>query len=212
MEARLRAETELACIEVDELDVGAHEVLVGRDDGEALEAGGLNGGGKVGVAEKGVIEGRSSGVLGDPEAGCRVSLGIASMTRTWRSLAASDAARLMAVVVLPTPPFWLAIAITLPKVGGSLRGETNMLSRFNACVWQRAQDWWFHVEQLATLDGGSGGARAMDRPDEGHSGAPQNQQLEQRHPVFHVERFTSQLVQAPRPCDNPRGAVAAPAS
>src|SRR5215469_16973748 len=32
---------------------------------------------------------------------------------------ASEAARLMAVVVLPTPPFWLATAITLPTVGKS---------------------------------------------------------------------------------------------
>jgi len=30
-------------------------------------------------------------------------------------LAASEAARLMAVVVFPTPPFWLAIAKTLLK-------------------------------------------------------------------------------------------------
>src|SRR5690242_20808720 len=36
------------------------------------------------------------------------------MRRTRKSLAAKDAARLMAVVVLPTPPFWFAIAITLP--------------------------------------------------------------------------------------------------
>src|SRR5208283_1736579 len=46
--------------------------------------------------------------------------GSASMTRTWRSLAARDAPRLMAVVVFPTPPFWLATAITLPKVWGLL--------------------------------------------------------------------------------------------
>jgi hypothetical protein len=35
-----------------------------------------------------------------------------SSTRFLRT--ASEAARLMAVVVLPTPPFWLAIAIVLP--------------------------------------------------------------------------------------------------
>jgi hypothetical protein len=37
------------------------------------------------------------------------------MTKTRKSLAAKEAARLMAVVVFPTPPFWLAIAKTLLK-------------------------------------------------------------------------------------------------
>src|ERR1700732_3271279 len=32
------------------------------------------------------------------------------------SAAASEAARLMAVVVLPTPPFWLATAMTRPMI------------------------------------------------------------------------------------------------
>ena len=41
--------------------------------------------------------------------------GSESMTSTRRSFAASDAAKLMAVVVLPTPPFWLAIANTRLK-------------------------------------------------------------------------------------------------
>ncbi len=39
--------------------------------------------------------------------------GSESINRTRRSLAAREAARLMAVVVLPTPPFWFAIAMTL---------------------------------------------------------------------------------------------------
>ena len=37
------------------------------------------------------------------------------MTRTRSSLAAKAAATLMAVVVLPTPPFWLVIARIFPK-------------------------------------------------------------------------------------------------
>jgi hypothetical protein len=37
------------------------------------------------------------------------------MSKTLQSAAASDADRLMEVVVLPTPPFWFAIAITFPK-------------------------------------------------------------------------------------------------
>src|SRR5512139_3721080 len=38
--------------------------------------------------------------------------GSLSISSTLRCVAASDAARLTAVVVLPTPPFWLATAMT----------------------------------------------------------------------------------------------------
>src|ERR1700730_9278267 len=41
------------------------------------------------------------------------------MIRVWRSGAASEAPRFTAVVVFPTPPFWLAIAITRPKLSPS---------------------------------------------------------------------------------------------
>src|SRR5580698_6349935 len=41
--------------------------------------------------------------------------GSESITRIRRSLAASAAATLMAVVVFPTPPFWLLMARILPK-------------------------------------------------------------------------------------------------
>src|SRR5690554_7119372 len=40
--------------------------------------------------------------------------GSRSMSSTLRLVAASEAARFTVVVVLPTPPFWLAIASTLP--------------------------------------------------------------------------------------------------
>src|ERR1700733_8543911 len=40
--------------------------------------------------------------------------GSQSMSRVFTSAAAKDEARLMAVVVLPTPPFWLATAMTRP--------------------------------------------------------------------------------------------------
>src|SRR5580698_7700671 len=40
--------------------------------------------------------------------------GSQSTSRVLTSAAAKEAARLMAVVVLPTPPFWLATAITRP--------------------------------------------------------------------------------------------------
>src|SRR5580704_16309849 len=52
--------------------------------------------------------------------------GSESINRTRRSFAANEAARLMAVVVFPTPPFWFAIAITFAKVP---RG--TKLSRFH---------------------------------------------------------------------------------
>jgi len=42
----LLAEAELAVVEVDEVDIGAHEILVGGDDIEALEAGSASGGGE----------------------------------------------------------------------------------------------------------------------------------------------------------------------
>src|ERR1700733_4475706 len=47
--------------------------------------------------------------------------GSRSISRTFSSLAASAVARLIAVVVLPTPPFWLAIArMRTPGAGGGL--------------------------------------------------------------------------------------------
>src|SRR5713226_8368426 len=42
--------------------------------------------------------------------------GSQSTSSVLTSAAASEAARLMAVVVLPTPPFWLATAMTRPMV------------------------------------------------------------------------------------------------
>ena len=47
-----------------------------------------------------------------------VRFACASMSthRTWKPCSASDPARLMAVVVLPTPPFWFAIAMTFATV------------------------------------------------------------------------------------------------
>src|SRR5512139_1014967 len=44
----------------------------------------------------------------------KLAWGSASTRSTLRSARAREAARLMTVVVLPTPPFWLAMAIILP--------------------------------------------------------------------------------------------------
>src|ERR1017187_1536685 len=82
--------------------------------------------------------------LATPRPVVELPWGSASMTRTWRSFAARDAPRLMAVVVFPTPPFWLATAMTLRKVRGSSRGETNMLSRLEG--GRLAVGARFHVE------------------------------------------------------------------
>src|SRR5829696_4995988 len=42
-----------------------------------------------------------------------------STSSTWRPCSARAAPRLMVVVVLPTPPFWLARAMTFPISGTS---------------------------------------------------------------------------------------------
>src|SRR3989304_1732954 len=47
--------------------------------------------------------------------------GSRSMTSTRSPIAASAVPRLIAVVVLPTPPFWLAIASTRGALAGSVR-------------------------------------------------------------------------------------------
>ena len=55
-----------------------------------------------------------------PTPAVRFACGSMSTSRTLKPSSASAPARLIAVVVLPTPPFWLAIAITCVK--GSPRG------------------------------------------------------------------------------------------
>ena len=57
------------------------------------------------IAQQNVVEAGAFRVFGDAEAGGGVALGSESMTRTRKSLAAREAAKLMAVVVFPTPPF-----------------------------------------------------------------------------------------------------------
>src|ERR1035437_865244 len=53
------------------------------------------------------------GVFPNPRPLVALACGSRSNSRTRRPTAATQAARLTAVVVLPTPPFWLATAITL---------------------------------------------------------------------------------------------------
>lgn len=56
---------------------------------------------------------RRPGVLARPKPLVEFPWGSVSTKRTLTSFAASDAARFMAVVVFPTPPFWLVIAIVV---------------------------------------------------------------------------------------------------
>ena len=56
-------------------------------------------------AEEHLVECRAVFAFGDSESGGRVSLGVGVNYKTRKSLAAREAARLMAVVVFPTPPF-----------------------------------------------------------------------------------------------------------
>src|SRR5690348_12118038 len=72
--------------------------------------------------------------------------GSASTTRTWTPRSASAAPRFRAVVVLPTPPFWFAMAIVfdvdinmLGSTWGKLAisGVGNDWSRSPASVWSK---------------------------------------------------------------------------
>ena len=63
-----------------------------------------------------------SGSLAKPKPLVAFDCGSQSMSRLFTSAAANYAAKLMAVVVLPTPPFWLATAMTHPMI--FVPGET----------------------------------------------------------------------------------------
>src|SRR5208282_188189 len=58
----------------------------------------------------------SSGFFTKPRPLVEFDCGSQSTSSVLTSAAASEAARLMAVVVLPTPPFWLATAMTRPMI------------------------------------------------------------------------------------------------
>lgn len=59
---------------------------------------------------------RRAGSLGKPKPPVVLLWGSQSTTSVFRSAAAREAPRLIAVVVFPTPPFWLAMAIIRPKL------------------------------------------------------------------------------------------------
>src|ERR1700687_4443174 len=67
------------------------------------------------------------------------------------SAAAREAARLMAVVVLPTPPFWLATAMTRPMILFLCVARQDMRSDFrNQCLILVQLRGVFHVKRPAT--------------------------------------------------------------
>src|SRR5262249_2842438 len=74
-----------------------------------------------------------SGSLTRPRPLVAFDCGSQSMRSVFTSAAANDEARLMAVVVLPTPPFWLATAITRPilyfvrEIGEHFQNRSNRL-------------------------------------------------------------------------------------
>src|SRR5579884_1663930 len=71
--------------------------------------------------------------------------GSQSTKRTFKSFEASDAAKLMAVVVLPTPPFWLATAMILPNA--------QTLTRFAICfTWNKRVDTLHNAVSRETRD------------------------------------------------------------
>ncbi len=71
------------------------------------------------------------GVEVDPEAGRQVRLRVDVDAQDPQAVLASAPARLIAVVVLPTPPFWLAIAITF-VTGASPRSSRWRLGSVGA--------------------------------------------------------------------------------
>src|SRR3984957_222756 len=92
-----------------------------------------------------------SGSLGNPKPLVAFDCGSQSTSSVFTSAAAKEAAKLMAVVVLPTPPFWLATAITRPinhfQRGCVPRGTLKFHEQIlNGCstwnIWRNV----FHVE------------------------------------------------------------------
>src|SRR6266852_1904637 len=97
-----------------------------------------------------------SGFFTRPRPLVEFDCGSQSTSSVLTSAAAMEAARLMAVVVLPTPPFWLATAMTRPMILFSVCCGQNMRTRVrNQCQsfgGNRAE--CFHVEHSARLDSG----------------------------------------------------------
>ena len=96
----------LSVIHIQHLNLCAHQVNVAGDDVQSLDVGRIDGIPDVGLIDDAFVNGPSP-----LEA---LACGSASTTKTVFSNVASEAARLMVVVVFPTPPFWFANAMIFP--------------------------------------------------------------------------------------------------
>src|SRR3954469_6670606 len=83
----------------------------------------------------------------------RLPWGSTSTRRTRRPAIASEAARLMVVVVLPTPPFWFATATTLPMFWHSTKSDDFSVRDRNRgyARYRWASTTMFHVEHSRGL-------------------------------------------------------------
>ena len=112
----------------------------------------------------------------------RLACGSTSTRRTRRSARASDAPRLMAVVVLPTPPFWLATAIILP-IFNYLQPLSGPKSRASGSA-DRREPLFQAIDRVSGFSLKSSGGRG-DVP----RGTPAHVEgAESRRATFHVER------------------------
>jgi hypothetical protein len=104
-----RAQALVAAFESDELDLGAGELAIRTDDVVAALRARLSHFRDAGVLEEDVVDAEVECALVDSRAHRGVALGVEVDDQTRRSSRARPAARLTVVVVLPTPPFWLAM-------------------------------------------------------------------------------------------------------
>ena len=115
-------ESHLALGQLDQLDLGAGELAI---RGHEIEAAGRRGDAHVGDAcARRAAPGRrspASARLSTPAPVVALPCGSRSTSSTRRFIAARLAARLTAVVVLPTPPFWFATAMMRVTLRSPLR-------------------------------------------------------------------------------------------
>src|ERR1700680_724656 len=98
-----------------------------------------------------------SGSLTKPSPLEELDWGSQSTNKVLTSAAAREAARLMAVVVLPTPPFWLATAMTRPMILFLCVARQDMRRRLrNQCQILVQLRRVFHVEHSARLPSNGG--------------------------------------------------------
>ena len=117
------AEAVFAAFDADQLDVGADHVLGAGDEGEFGDLGGKDGFGGRGICRGGGRRRRArSSSRAKPRPPVVLAWGSTSRRRMGMPSRARAAARLMAVVVLPTPPFWLTMAMTLLRGVGPVSG------------------------------------------------------------------------------------------